>query len=68
MKYRILRTFLCLSLLCLLLLACALPALAEDEGEEPPVITSGNSIVIYNVETDTFLFENDGTRRPSYPS
>lgn len=62
MKYRILRTFLCLSLLCLLLLACALPALAEDEGEEPPVITSGNSIVIYNVETDTFLFENDGTR------
>ena len=62
MKYRILRTFLCLSLLCLLLLACALPALAEEEGEEPPVITSGNSIVIYNVETDTFLFENDGTR------
>lgn len=63
MKHRFLRAALCAALLCLLLLACALPALAEEADEAaPPAITSGSSIVVYNVETDTLLYDNDGAR------
>lgn len=38
-------------------------ALAEEADEAaPPAITSGSSIVVYNVETDTLLYDNDGAR------
>ena len=60
MKHRFLRAALCAALLCLLLLACALPALAEEADEAAPAPFP--SIVVYNVETDTLLYDNDGAR------
>lgn len=55
--------------LCLLLLACALPALAEEADEAaPPAITSGSSIVVYNVEHRTRCFTTTTARAASRPT